>query len=469
MGLALMGIVAMTGSFNMRDIVNAQENLWFIVPQFFGFCTFVIAGIAVTHRHPFDQPEAEQELADGYHIEYSGMKWGMFFVGEYIGIVLISALLVTLFFGGWHGPLLPPIVWFLLKTAFFVVLFVLLRARAAAAALRQGDELRLEGLPAADADQSAGYRGDDFAHRPEHIREGAHAESDQEDRHRYRDAAAHPVDGVQPRLARKRETLSYPEEQVYLPPRYRGRIVLTRDPDGEERCVACNLCAVACPVACISLQKGERDDGRWYPEFFRINFSRCIFCGMCEEACPTSAIQLTPDFEMSEFRRQELVYEKQDLLIRAGQGSQHQLLPCRRAVHRGQGQGAGAERGRADRCEVAAAVRRCPRTAVRRPVAGRWRAVAPAPLSGTLRGRRESGSQFVGEKVMQLAFYLSGLVAILATLRVVTGTHPVHALLYLIVSLISVAMVFLPSAPPSPGRSRSSSMPARSWCCSCSW
>ncbi|WFF40979.1 NADH-quinone oxidoreductase subunit NuoH [Salinicola endophyticus] len=128
MGLALMGIVAMTGSFNMRDIVNAQENLWFIVPQFFGFCTFVIAGIAVTHRHPFDQPEAEQELADGYHIEYSGMKWGMFFVGEYIGIVLISALLVTLFFGGWHGPLLPPIVWFLLKTVFFVVLFVLLRA-----------------------------------------------------------------------------------------------------------------------------------------------------------------------------------------------------------------------------------------------------------------------------------------------------------------------------------------------------
>ncbi|WP_110597773.1 NADH-quinone oxidoreductase subunit NuoH [Salinicola lusitanus] len=128
MGLAVMGIVAMTGSFNMRDIVNAQENVWFIVPQFFGFCTFVIAGIAVTHRHPFDQPEAEQELADGYHIEYSGMKWGMFFVGEYIGIVLISALLVTLFFGGWHGPLLPPIVWFLLKTAFFVVLFVLLRA-----------------------------------------------------------------------------------------------------------------------------------------------------------------------------------------------------------------------------------------------------------------------------------------------------------------------------------------------------
>jgi len=121
---------------------------------------------------------------------------------------------------------------------------------------------------------------------------------------------------------RKRETLQYPDEPLELPPRYRGRIVLTRDPDGEERCVACNLCAVACPVDCISLQKGEKDDGRWYPEFFRINFSRCIFCGMCEEACPTSAIQLTPDVEMSEYQRQELVYEKEDLLIN-GPGKDH--------------------------------------------------------------------------------------------------------------------------------------------------
>ncbi|MFC3285642.1 NADH-quinone oxidoreductase subunit NuoI [Litchfieldella rifensis] len=121
----------------------------------------------------------------------------------------------------------------------------------------------------------------------------------------------------------KRETVNYPDEAVYLPPRYRGRIVLTRDPDGVERCVACNLCAVACPVDCIALGKGEAEDGRWYPEFFRINFSRCIYCGMCEEACPTSAIQLTPDFEMSEYRRQEMVYEKQDLLI-DGPGKDHE-------------------------------------------------------------------------------------------------------------------------------------------------
>ncbi|ROU01876.1 NADH-quinone oxidoreductase subunit NuoH [Marinobacter sp. R17] len=128
MGLALMGVVGITGSFNMREIVQAQEGLWFIVPQFFGFCTFLVAGIAVTHRHPFDQPEAEQELADGYHIEFSSMKFGMFFIGEYVGMVLVSALIVTLFFGGWQGPWLPPIVWFALKTAFFLMLFVLLRA-----------------------------------------------------------------------------------------------------------------------------------------------------------------------------------------------------------------------------------------------------------------------------------------------------------------------------------------------------
>ena len=133
MGLSLMGIVVQVGSFNMRDIVEYQaQNLWFIIPQIFGFLTFFIAGVAVTHRHPFDQPEAEQELADGYHIEYAGMKWGMFFVGEYIGIILISALLVTLFFGGWHGPfdILPSLAffWFALKTAFFIMLFILLRA-----------------------------------------------------------------------------------------------------------------------------------------------------------------------------------------------------------------------------------------------------------------------------------------------------------------------------------------------------
>jgi NADH-quinone oxidoreductase subunit I len=81
---------------------------------------------------------------------------------------------------------------------------------------------------------------------------------------------------------RRRVTIQYPEERPYLPPRWRGRIILSRDPDGEERCVACYLCAVACPVDCIALQATEDPHGRRYPAFFRINFSRCIFCGYCE-------------------------------------------------------------------------------------------------------------------------------------------------------------------------------------------
>jgi NADH-quinone oxidoreductase subunit I len=119
-------------------------------------------------------------------------------------------------------------------------------------------------------------------------------------------------------LFHKTETIQYPEQKPYLSPRFRGRIVLTRDPDGEERCVSCYLCAAVCPSDCISLQKSSIE-GDWTPEHFRINFSRCIFCGLCEEACPTSAIQLTPDFEMSEYRRSDLVYEKEHLLI-AGTG-----------------------------------------------------------------------------------------------------------------------------------------------------
>jgi NADH-quinone oxidoreductase subunit H len=133
MGISLMGAVAIAGSFDLRDIVLAQKGCWFVIPQFFGFITFALAGVAVAHRSPFDLPEAEQELAAGYHTEYSGLKFGMFFVGEYVAVVLVSALLVTLFFGGWLGPFEDQVpflafVWFALKTFFFIMLFILLRA-----------------------------------------------------------------------------------------------------------------------------------------------------------------------------------------------------------------------------------------------------------------------------------------------------------------------------------------------------
>jgi NADH-quinone oxidoreductase subunit H len=132
MGIALMGVVIQAGSFRLDRIVEAQRHIWFIVPQCCGFFAFSLAAVASVHRFPFDLPETEQELVAGYHTEYSGMKFGMFFVAEYVGIVVVSSLLTTLFLGGWHGPLadrLPwmGLIWFGLKTLFFIMMFILLR------------------------------------------------------------------------------------------------------------------------------------------------------------------------------------------------------------------------------------------------------------------------------------------------------------------------------------------------------
>jgi NADH-quinone oxidoreductase subunit I len=115
-------------------------------------------------------------------------------------------------------------------------------------------------------------------------------------------------------IFRKPVTISYPEEKRVVPARFRGSIVLTRDPEGHERCVACYLCSGACPVDCISMAAAD-DNGRRYAAWFRINFSRCILCGLCAEACPTLAIQMSP--EMLPCRREvlEMVYEKEDLLV----------------------------------------------------------------------------------------------------------------------------------------------------------
>jgi len=132
MGLSLMGVVMLTGSFSMQDIVLAQRDGWYCISQFLGLFVFIIAGIAESHRLPFDLPEAEHELTAGFHTEYGGMKFAMFMLGEYLGLILISCMIVTLFFGGWLGPFgiefLPPIIWFSIKVFIIICFFVLLRA-----------------------------------------------------------------------------------------------------------------------------------------------------------------------------------------------------------------------------------------------------------------------------------------------------------------------------------------------------
>jgi len=140
-------------------------------------------------------------------------------------------------------------------------------------------------------------------------------------------------------LFRRPITEQYPEYRRPLPARSRGKIILTRGPDGQERCVACYLCSAVCPVSCISMQAAEGDNNRRHAVWFRINFARCIFCGLCEEACPTLAIQLTPEFEFCQYDILDFVLEKEDLLVdHGGKNSEYDF--CRHA-----GIGSNEERG----------------------------------------------------------------------------------------------------------------------------
>ena len=140
---AVLGVVVMAQSLSLVAIVHAQhDTIWYFIPQFIGFLIFFVAGIAETNRPPFDLPEAESELVAGYHTEYSGMRFGLFQMGEYVNMIVLSALAVTLFFGGWYGPWAPlgPL-WFLIKL--FLILFVFLWLRATLPRLRYDQLMNL--------------------------------------------------------------------------------------------------------------------------------------------------------------------------------------------------------------------------------------------------------------------------------------------------------------------------------------
>ncbi|MBA2579841.1 MAG: NADH-quinone oxidoreductase subunit NuoH [Thermoleophilaceae bacterium] len=134
LGLSLLGVVMMAGSLSLTEIVRAQgaagDGIWYVVPQFVGFVIFLIAGFAETNRPPFDLPEAEAEIVSGYNTEFGGMRFGSFFMAEYINMIVISGIAVAAFLGGWHGPgpaILDPL-WVVLKMFLFIVLFIWIRA-----------------------------------------------------------------------------------------------------------------------------------------------------------------------------------------------------------------------------------------------------------------------------------------------------------------------------------------------------
>lgn len=127
MGLSVVGVVMLSQSLSLVEIVGAQAGTWFIVLQPIGFLIFLICAVAEANRAPFDLPEAEQELVAGFHVEYSSMKFAMYFMAEYANMITVSAMATTLFLGGWRGPWLPPVVWFLVKLYLFIFLFIWLR------------------------------------------------------------------------------------------------------------------------------------------------------------------------------------------------------------------------------------------------------------------------------------------------------------------------------------------------------
>lgn len=128
LGIAVLGAVMLAGSLSLVEIVEAQRDLWFIFLQPLGFLLYIVSAVAEVNRAPFDLPEAETELVAGYHTEYSSIKWAFFQMAEYINIIVVSSIAVTLFLGGWQGPLLPPVVWYFIKVAIFIFLFIWLRA-----------------------------------------------------------------------------------------------------------------------------------------------------------------------------------------------------------------------------------------------------------------------------------------------------------------------------------------------------
>lgn len=128
LGLSVVGVLMIAGSLSLVQVVEAQKNGWFILLQPLGFLIFIISGVAEVNRAPFDLPEAETELVAGYHTEYTSIKWAFFYMAEYINMIVVSSIAVTLFLGGWQGPFFPPLVWYFLKVALFIFLFIWLRA-----------------------------------------------------------------------------------------------------------------------------------------------------------------------------------------------------------------------------------------------------------------------------------------------------------------------------------------------------
>ena len=332
MGFTLVGVLMCANSLNLGDIVIAQEggiSQWYCWPLFPLFIIYFISAVAETNRAPFDVAEGESEIVAGFHVEYSGMAFALFFLAEYANMILVSILAVIMFLGGWLSPVsfIPDgIFWLIIKVAF--VLFCFLWLRATFPRYRYDQIMRL-GWKVFITHFGMDY----FCRR-----------YDANQLRRILSLMRKLISNISKSLSlyellkgmkltlsyffAKKVTIQYPEQKTPQSPRFRGLHALRRYPNGEERCIACKLCEAVCPAMAITIESELREDNSRRTTRYDIDLTKCIFCGFCEESCPVDSIVETRIFEYHGEERGDLLYTK-DMLLDVGKKYEKQIAKDR--------------------------------------------------------------------------------------------------------------------------------------------